>query len=66
MIDQRTYNRLHPNSATFAFSINPILQYDEYPSEIELDADLPDLDYMLCPHIVQGFFLKEKHWGIVN
>ncbi|KUJ08921.1 P-loop containing nucleoside triphosphate hydrolase protein [Mollisia scopiformis] len=62
MIDQRTYNKLHPNSATFLFSKDPILPYDEYPLEIELDADLPDLDYMLCPHIVQGFFLKEKHW----
>jgi hypothetical protein len=65
MIDQRTYNRLHPNSTTFVFSKDPVLLYDEYPSEIELNADvLDELDYILCPHVVQGFYLKEKHWGI--
>lgn len=63
MIDLLTYSKLHPNSATFVFSKDPILEYDEYPSEIELDGDLSELDYMLCPHFIQGFFLKEKHWG---
>jgi hypothetical protein len=63
MIDQTTYHRLHPHGAAFSFSRDPILQYDIYPSEIELGAELTDLDYILCPHIVQGFFLKEKQWG---
>jgi hypothetical protein len=63
MIDLPTYSKLHPNSATFVFSKDPILQYDEYPSEIELDGALGELDYILCPHSIQGFYLKEKHWG---
>ncbi|PMD40230.1 P-loop containing nucleoside triphosphate hydrolase protein [Hyaloscypha variabilis F] len=62
MIDLPTYSKLHPNSATFVFSKDPILQYDEYPSEIELDGALGELDYILCPHSIQGFYLKEKHW----
>jgi len=47
----------------FAFSTDPISQFDKYPVEIELDKELSDLDFILCPHIIQGFYLKEKHWG---
>ena len=63
MIDYQVYSKFHSASEAFQFSTIPKVAYDAWPSEIPSSAELSEVDTMLLPLGIHGFFMKEKKWG---
>lgn len=66
MIDYKTYRKIHPNAEAFNFPPESILPFDTWPESVPLDAKPDENVLILLPPCVQGFFLKDKKWGVYS
>jgi len=63
MIDYQVYSKFHRFAKAFDFSKKERAAFDVWPENISRHEPLPEVQLMLLPSGIHGFYLKEKKWS---